>query len=37
MQSFYNRVNGKFEPIGFDGHYGLNNINIHYPRFFGLW
>ena len=27
VKLFYNPVNGKFEPIGFDGHYGLNNIN----------
>ena len=26
-KTFYNPVNGKFEPIGFDGHYGLGNIN----------
>tara|TARA_B100001540_G_scaffold314523_1_gene339681 strand:- start:288 stop:2825 length:2538 start_codon:yes stop_codon:yes gene_type:complete len=26
VKLFYNPVNGKFEPIGFDGHYGLERI-----------
>ena len=27
VKLYYNPVTGKFEPIGFDGHYGLGNIN----------
>ena len=27
VKLYYNPVIGKFEPIGFDGHYGDSNIN----------